>query len=64
MVLIKYDGDTNTRVYIQYTVIIPPPGGPSYNLAISEGDNILRKKFTNKLHNFSEIWTWKSNGDT
>lgn len=64
VVLIKYDGDTNTWVYIQYAVVIPPPGGPSYNLAISEGDNILRKKFTNKLHNFSEIWTWKFNGDT
>jgi len=57
VVLIKYDGDTNTWVYIQYTIVILPPGGPTYNLAISEGGNIWRKKFTNKLHDFSEIWT-------
>ena len=35
---------------IYYTLVIPLPLGPSYILAISEGGNILRQKFTYSIN--------------
>ena len=35
---------------IYYTLVIPLPLGPSYILAISEGGNILREKFTYSIN--------------
>jgi hypothetical protein len=39
------------------TLLILPPSGPTFILVLREGSNILREKFTYKLHDILHIIT-------